>query len=402
MEQDTLERPAVADQPETAVATLPPETRAVLALNSSKTELDLRALATKHVTIVEIKDRAGREQAHGAAMELMRARTAIEKVSKDARDDATRFSKAVIAEEKRLVGIVEAEEKRLKGLRDEWDAAEQKRREAEAAAERARVLAITTRIAEINQKAILAGQCRTADAIQRLIDALEKVDMTGFEEYDHEAQTARATALLSMSSLRDAKRAEEDERARIKAEQEAEAARLENERAEFARQQKEAEEAAAQAKAKQEAEAAELQRQRAEFEAEQAEFRANQARLQAEEERKRAEQHAAQQPTDPAPAALEPAAGVAEVLQQDPPVAFGFELDQYTKDMADSAMTHVFRRGDLDGDVAYLPVSMEQPATAEPADADVIWTAAVAVADAYGWTTADAINRLAAIDWKPF
>ena len=73
MEQDTLERPAVADQPETAVATLPPETRAVLALNSSKTELDLRALATKHVTIVEIKDRAGREQAHGAAMELMKA-----------------------------------------------------------------------------------------------------------------------------------------------------------------------------------------------------------------------------------------------------------------------------------------------------------------------------------------
>ena len=191
MEQDTLERPAVADQPETAVATLPPETRAVLALNSSKTELDLRALATKHVTIVEIKDRAGREQAHGAAMELMRARTSIEKVSKDARDDATRFSKAVITEEKRLVGIVEAEEKRLKGLRDDWDEAEQKRREAAAAAERARVLAITNRIAEINQKAILAGQCRTADAIQRLIDALEKADMTGFEEYDQEAQTAQ-------------------------------------------------------------------------------------------------------------------------------------------------------------------------------------------------------------------
>lgn len=378
MEQDTLERPAVADQPETAVATLPPETRAVLALNSSKTELDLRALATKHVTIVEIKDRAGREQAHGAAMELMRARTAIEKVSKDARDDATRFSKAVIAEEKRLVGIVEAEEKRLKGLRDDWDEAEQKRREAAAAAERARVLAITNRIAEINQKAILAGQCRTADAIQRLIDALEKADMTGFEEYDQEAQTARSAALLSMSSLRDAKRAEENERARIKAEQEAEAARLAEERATIARQKAEAEAEAAQAKAKQEADAAELQRQRAEFEAEQAEFRANQARPQAEEERKRAEQHAAQQPTEPA--ALEPAAGVAEVLQQDPP-PFADAIAQ--------------------GDVEYLSITMESLGTTDPADADVIWTAAVAVADAYGWTTADAIARLAAIDWQP-
>lgn len=367
MEQDTLERPAVADQPETAMTTLPPETRAVLALNSSKTELDLRALATKHVTIVEIKDRAGREQAHGAAMELMRARTAIEKVSKDARDDATRFSKAVIAEEKRLVGIVEAEEKRLKGLRDDWDEAEQKRREAAAAAERARVLAITNRIAEINQKAILAGQCRTADAIQRLIDALEKADMTGFEEHDQEAQTARSAALMSMSSLRDAKRAEEDERARIKAEQEAEAARLEEERATIARKKAEAE-----------AEAAELRRQRDAFASEQAEFRANQARLQAEEERKRAEQHAAQQPTEPA--ALEPAAGAAEVLQQDPP-PFADAIAQW--------------------DVEYLSITMESLGTTDPADADVIWTAAVAVADAYGWTTADAIARLAAIDWQP-
>lgn len=50
---------------------------------------------------------------------------------------------------------------------------------------------------------------------------------------------------------------------------------------------------------------------------------------------------------------------------------------------------------------AELPVTMEQPRPADPSDADLIWTAASAVADAYGLTTADAINRLAAIDWQP-
>lgn len=345
MEQDTLERPAVADQPETAMTTLPPETRAVLALNSSKTELDLRALATKHVTIVEIKDRAGREQAHGAAMELMRARTAIEKVSKDARDDATRFSKAVIAEEKRLVGIVEAEEKRLKGLRDDWDEAEQKRREAAAAAERARVLAITTRIAEINAKSVLAAQCRTAAAVQRLIDALEAVDMTGFEEFEAEAVAAKSAAIASMAALRDAKRAEEDERARIKAEQEAEAARLAEERAEIARQ-------------------------RAELDA------------------AKAAQAAQAKTTEPEPVKVfaEPA-GPLEPID---PVVGSAEF-----------ITDLDIAGITDGDVAYLPVTMIDPAPpVDPADADVMWIAASAVADAYGWTTADAIARLAAIDWQ--
>lgn len=71
---------------------------------------------------------------------------------------------------------------------------------------------------------------------------------------------------------------------------------------------------------------------------------------------------------------------VAEVLQQDPP-PFADAIAQ--------------------GDVEYLSITMESLGTTDPADADVIWTAAVAVADAYGWTTADAIARLAAIDWQP-
>lgn len=94
--------------------TLHPSDRAALALESTKTERHLRSLAIKHQSITVVKDKAGREQAHGAAMELTRARIAVEKAAKEARDDATKFSKAVIAEAARLVAIVEPEEARLK------------------------------------------------------------------------------------------------------------------------------------------------------------------------------------------------------------------------------------------------------------------------------------------------
>ena len=93
---------------------LAPIERAAIALESSKTEQHLMALATKHQSITVVKDKAGREQAHGAYIEVMRARTAVEKAAKDAREDATKFSKAVIAEAARLVAIVEPEEAKSK------------------------------------------------------------------------------------------------------------------------------------------------------------------------------------------------------------------------------------------------------------------------------------------------
>lgn len=379
MEAETLERPLATEQPATAIA-LPPETRAVMALNSSKTELDLRAMAAKHVSIIEIKDRAGREQAHGAAMELMRARTDIEKISKAARDDATKFSKAIIAEEKRLVAIVELEEKRLKDLRDQWDNAEKARREAEAAAERTRVFAITTRIAEINAKPVLAAQCRTAAAVQRLIDTLETADMTGFEEFEQEAMTARSTAIASMAAMRDAKQAEEDERARIKAEQEAEAARLAAQRAEIEHQQAEARAAEAKARAEHEAKEAELQRQREAFAAEQAA-----ARKAIEEENERWERQNEADIAEGAKAWRE--AGMEQDTCPDSSITGKVVIDRRDEPIVDC-------------DVACLPVTMVEPAPIDPSDADVIFTAARAVADSYGMTLERAIRRLADInDW---
>ena len=227
---EILEIEEVQTAPKTELA---PIERAALALESSKTEQHLMALATKHQSITVVKDKAGREQAHGAYMEVMRARTAVDKAAKDAREDATKFSKAVIAEAARLVAIVEPEEARLKEARDAWDA-EQARIKAEAEArERARVLAITERIAAIKSYVVLANNCRAAARIQELQDKLAYLSMEGFEEFEAEALAAMQWASGKVEEILACKlgeeataAAEKAEQERVKAEQKAEAEKL--------------------------------------------------------------------------------------------------------------------------------------------------------------------------------
>jgi hypothetical protein len=294
---EILDIEEVQTAPKTELA---PIERAAIALESSKTEQHLMALATKHQSITVVKDKAGREQAHGAYIEVMRARTAVEKASKDAREDATKFSKAVIAEAARLVAIVEPEEARLKEARDAWDA-EQARIKAEAEArERARVLAITERIAAIKAYVVLANNCRTSARVAELQVKLCDTEMTGFEEFEAEAAQAFLDATEHLSAVLADRLAQEAEAARIKAEQEAEAARLKAEREELDRQRAEA---AAQAKAQAEADRAELDRQRKEMNAQRAAAQAEAKRV-ADEARAQAEAAAEQkfeQPQKPWP-----------------------------------------------------------------------------------------------------
>lgn len=245
-----------------------PEVRAALALKSSKTEGVLRELATKHASIKEIKDKAGREQAHGAAMELMRARTAIKKAADEARDDAKKFNAAVITEERRLTAIVEPEETRLKTLRDNWDEAERQRKEAEAAAERARLHAITERIATLRGYVSLAAQCRNSERIQSLYDKLDAEPITAeaYQEFETEANLAKTEALGRIKNILEAKLAEEAAR---RAEQE----RIEQQRRE-----------AAEAKARAEEEARRVAAERAELERQQRELREAQGALRRQQE----------------------------------------------------------------------------------------------------------------------
>ncbi|WP_369053447.1 hypothetical protein [Burkholderia gladioli] len=216
--------------------------RAAVALQSTEREAALRELVAKSTDLVEIKNAAAREQVHGAAMTLRTARTDIEKSGKAARDDANAFSKAVIAEEKRLVAITEPEEKRLLALREEWDAAREAEKEAKRQAEARRVAAIRERIDDI--KAI-AGRLvgRPSFAVAKEIEALEVLDISldRFQELTGEAEAARGATLDKLRELHAAALAHEAKEARLAAERDA----LERERAALAEQQRQ--EAAARA-----------------------------------------------------------------------------------------------------------------------------------------------------------
>lgn len=289
--------------------------RAALALGSSQTRIDLAAMALKSIGLVEIKNKAARDEVHSAAMALASARIAISKTSKAARDDATKFSKACISEEASLIEITAAEEKRLLALRDAWDEVVAAEKAAKEAAERARILAITRRIDDLRLFATNAAKCRTSAAIQTLIDNLAAIEMTGFAEFEDEALTVRKATMEAMETVLLAKQAEESERAqqaaaaaKLAAEQAAAAAQLKLEREELeaarkaqeaeeaameedvkrlvAERQRQADEAAAQRKAEQYAidaqrakEQEELNKQRAELAAQQAAFEAQKAAL---------------------------------------------------------------------------------------------------------------------------
>jgi len=269
---------AQPDDAQFAITDLAPTARALVALNSTKTEHDLLAMAAKHVGLVEIKDKVGREQVHGAAMELMRARTAVKKTADAVRDDAKKFNAAVIAEEKRLTALVEAEETRLKALRDAWDAEQERiKREAEEQ-ERARLMALGARIQEIRAFAKLANDCRSSDAVRRLVDRMAGLDMTGFEEFEEEATKVYAETRQQVENALNTRLATEAEVARLKAERE-----------ELERQQAEAKRQADELAAKQKAEADKLAADRAEFARQQQEAADKLAEQQAEVARMRAE-----------------------------------------------------------------------------------------------------------------
>ena len=295
--------------------------RAALALGSSQTRIDLAAMALKSIGLVEIKNKAARDEVHSAAMALASARIAISKTSKAARDDATKFSKACIAEEASLIEITAVEEKRLLALRDAWDEVVAAEKAAKEAAERARILAITDRIADLRSYSTQAAKCRTSAAIQTLIDNLASIEMTGFAEFEDEALFVRKSTMEAMETVLLAKQAEETERAqqaeaaaKLAAEQAAAAEQLKKEREELeaARKAQEAETARNRAAAIAEADRLATERQRLADEAaaqrntEQAAINAQRAKELEELNKQRAELAAQQAAFEAQKAALAP------------------------------------------------------------------------------------------------
>lgn len=231
------EQITMLDEPPTTELTV--IERAELALNAKQARIDLAAQVKKSENVKEVKNAAGREEAHSYAMALVKARTTLEKVGKAKREDATAFSKAVIALEKELLQITTPEENRLLALRDKWDADRLAEKEEAERLQRVRIEAISLRIANIQQLPIMALRAATSTDAQSLIDNLGATELAGFDEFTDEALATKVSALARMREIVATKKATEDQAARIKAEQDAERVRLAEERAELDRQRAE-------------------------------------------------------------------------------------------------------------------------------------------------------------------
>lgn len=283
--------------------------RAAQALAPAASETTLRELAGKYADVTEVKSSTDVKMVRPAIAELRTTRTAITKAGKDARDDANAFAKAVIAEERRLIGIIDPEESRLKGLVDAYEAERARIKAEEEARERQRVAAIQDRLNQL-RNATIAMHGATSAVIAEALARLQSLEIVpaDFQEYTDEAAVLRATAIRQLEQIRtEAEQAEaeakrlEQERQRREAEQRAEAERLAADRAELERQRREAEEARAAIEAQQaelERKRMEIQRQqeaaeRAERERQEAAARAERERLEAAE-RKRLQAEAAE------------------------------------------------------------------------------------------------------------
>lgn len=293
----------------TQLATLPPVERAIVALSFETVKAEVSKLATQYADITAISNKAGRDQAHAAAMTLKNRRVEIQRRAKEVREDAVAFQKAVIAKGDELAALIEPEEQRLLKLRDAWDAEQERIKREAAEAEAKRKQAHENLIALIRDHVNKAAGCSSAE-IEAAIDDVVGVitDERWFEEYAPVAARAKAETLDKLRAMKAEAEAREAEQARIKAEQEAEAARLAAEREELSRlraeaeaRRKEEERKAAEARAAEEAQLAaersEIARQREEQEAkaraERAELERQAAELRAQQEAVRKQQEAA-------------------------------------------------------------------------------------------------------------
>ena len=286
----------------TQLATLPPVERAIVALSFETVRAEVSKLATKYADITAISNKAGRDQAHAAAMTLKNRRVEIQRRAKEVREDAVAFQKAVIAKGDELAALIEPEEQRLLKLRDAWDAEQERIKREAAEAEQRRKQGHEAKIADI-RSVVVDSSGKSALCLQHIISGLEMEDVSeaSFEEYAPVASRAKAETLDKLRAMKAEAEAREAEQARIKAEQEAEAKRLAAEREELARlraeaeaRRKEEEAKAAEARA---AEAARLAAERAEIakqrEEQEAKARAERAELERQAAELRAQQEAA-------------------------------------------------------------------------------------------------------------
>jgi hypothetical protein len=199
--------------------------RASLALGAAGHEGRLKELAKQSEMIVAVTNPDSYQELHTARMTLKNERIAITKQGKEARDDASKFAKAVIVEEARLISLIEPEERRLQAIQDAHDAIVEEQKKAAAAAEANRIAAIQAQIAKIQSTpGLVAG--KTALLINEQLVAMRGYadPDTWADEFAPIAKGAISTATVTLEMMHTgavaAEAAKAAEEAKMKAERE--------------------------------------------------------------------------------------------------------------------------------------------------------------------------------------
>lgn len=190
------------------------------ALKFAETRDKLLSLAAESGRITEITNTAGYQECHARRMVLKSTRIEIQKTGKDARDDAVKYQKAIIAKEKELIDIIEPEERRLQDLQDAVDQAKEREKQAKEQAERDRVAAINDRFVELRGLPLKAVNA-AADDILLVIEEAEAVDPETFpEDMRPAAVYEKRLAITALRAALDRRIAEDAEAVKIQAERE--------------------------------------------------------------------------------------------------------------------------------------------------------------------------------------
>lgn len=170
-------------------------------------ELTAIVEATKDLTATDLEDKTQLALVKEKRIELKKTRVKIEKAGLAARDEANKFSKAVIAYEKKLVGIIEPEEDRLAAIEEE----------AEKIAFRKEQLEKLPARKERMVKNGLAFFCQKTD------EELLELDATAFETFYNELGALKVQYDADQEEMKrqEALKITEAENARVKAEQDA-------------------------------------------------------------------------------------------------------------------------------------------------------------------------------------
>lgn len=208
------------------------EMPAKAAAEFTATELALSELRTKYLNAVyDCTTVKGREAAIEGRAELRTLRTSLEKKRKQLKAPLLAMGEMIDDKAERITAEIKALEDPINAQIKADDDRREQEREAKAKAERDRIEGIHKKIRWLDGQAIVA-QGKDSGAIQTILDMVSaaKIAEDIYAEFTDSAQKAKADAIERLNTMLEGARA-----------QEAEAARVREERAELARQRKEQE-----------------------------------------------------------------------------------------------------------------------------------------------------------------